>query len=247
MLTNKSIISIGYKNIYNHDFSCNTFNTFAVAESIFSNCDFGNVRIEDASFGGGRRQSTYTDCNFDGARIGFGTAGNARFVRCSFENVDLRHWCCFAVELIDCSFSGALRHSYFNGTLEITQQRSFGRKTNRFHGNDFSGLDLIDVAFRSGIDLTQQRLPTGQHYLYVPNAPGAVQRARLDVMRWTDLDEREDGIALIDSLEREASEGQAQLLLRRDEHRVFSRDVVEKVLSLLVADDDEDLPGRLPT
>jgi hypothetical protein len=240
MVLNRDTYLIHYKHIKNSDFSGKSFNQLSVAESRLEKCDFRNVKIKDASFGGGRRRSTYIDCNFDGARISFGTAGNARFVHCSFENVDLRDWCCFAVELIDCSFGGTLRHSYFNGTLGVMEQRLFGRETNEFHGNDFSGLDLIDVAFRSGIDLAQQRLPTGANYLYVPNAAEAVQRARLDVMRWTNLAERDDGIALIRSLEREASDGQAQLLLRRDEHRVFSRDVVDKVLSLLVATADEE-------
>jgi hypothetical protein len=35
---------------------------------------------------------------------------------------------------------------------------------------------LIDVSFRTGIDLSQQRLPSGPDYLYLPNAAETMRR-----------------------------------------------------------------------
>jgi hypothetical protein len=113
-----------------------------------------------------------------------GPGGLSRFVRCSFRNVNIRNWLCFAVELIDCTFSGKLQQAVFNGTPLAQKRALLGRDRNEFHGNDFSAADLIDVGFRTGIDLTRQRLPSGPEYLYLPNAREAVGRARSGIMRW---------------------------------------------------------------
>lgn len=44
----------------------------------------------------------------------------------------------------------------------------------------------MDVAFRTGIDLTKQRLPAGDEYVYLEDAESAVRRARIAFNAWDD-------------------------------------------------------------
>ena len=142
-------------------------------------------------------------------------------------------WFCFAVELVDCTFTGRLRKAIFNGTVPAEQRSMAGRISNDFRGNDFSGMDLRDVGFRTGIDLTLQRLPTGSQYLYVEDATGAVHRARNAVAHWEDLALRREAMVLIEILESEISEGQRQLLLRKDDYSSFPGEAIDALFGLL--------------
>ena len=104
--------------------------------------------------------------------------GFAQFVRCSFRNVDIRKWKWGnELQLIDCVFTGRLEECIFNGTGVGAGPPLGGAGEKRVSGNDFSGCDLVDVAFRTGIDLAQQKLPTGPEYLYLPDAAAAIERA----------------------------------------------------------------------
>jgi hypothetical protein len=89
------------------------------------------------------------------------------------------------------------------------------------------------VSFRTGIDLTQQRLPSGPEYLYLPVAAVAVQRARAEVVQWDDLDRRREAMVFINILEEDVAKGQRQLLLRLDDHSALRKDAVEGVFTLL--------------
>src|SRR5687767_7210185 len=146
-------------------------------------CRFDKVRIHDAQFGSGREPSEFTDCTFDGAYLQ-GVGGYSRFVRCSFRDVDLRNWLCFAVELVSCTFSGVLRKAIFNGRVRDQDRALLRREQNEIQDNDFSSLEMKDVTFRTGVDLTRQRLPTGAEYLYLPDAATALERAHADIVRW---------------------------------------------------------------
>jgi hypothetical protein len=207
----------------------------SVAGSTLTACRFDKIRAEHASLGGGRQMSRFVDCTFDGSRLTLGAGGFARFERCSFRDVDLRHWFCFAVELVDCTFTGRLRKAIFNGTVPAQQRAMAGRASNEFQGNDFSGLELIGVTFRTGIDLTLQRLPSGQAYLYVADAAASVQRARAAVVRWDDLDLRQEALGFIGILDNEVSGGQRQLLLRKDDYRL-SRNGIDALFELLAGE-----------
>ena len=112
-------------------------------------------------------------------------------------------------------------------------RRELGRSRNEFRGNDFADMEFWDVGFRTGIDLTQQLLPSGPEYVYVPSAKSALQRARQAIEGWETPDIRERALVFIQTLELEASEGQRQLLLRFDDFPGTERDVVERVLRLL--------------
>ena len=176
-------------------------------------CRFEKMDIADACFGGGKRDSEYYDCSFDGSKLAAGAPGNARFVRCSFRNVLIRELYCHRVEFVDCIFSGRLVSGYFNGSVPEDKAAQLGRSKNEFRGNDFSGMEFVDVGFRTGIDLTLQKLPAGPDYLYLPDGPGAVAKARRQVIEWKDLDLRQNGMIVIQSLESELEGGQQQLFL----------------------------------
>jgi uncharacterized protein YjbI with pentapeptide repeats len=226
-------VVIDHQQLAGADFSGRKLVQFSAVGSRLHACRFDKSKIEGASFGAGRDTSEYVECSFDGVRIRFGPAGYARFVRCSFRDVDLRDWFCFTVELVDCTFSGRLRKAFFNGTVPEDDRVTVGRERNEFHGNDFSAMTLIDVGFRSGIDLTQQRLPSGPDYLYAADAAEAVQRARASVIGWDDLDLRQRAMKLVKILEENVAVGQRQLFLRPANYSKLGKDAVYAVMALL--------------
>src|SRR5207247_2907730 len=127
-----------------------------------------------------------------------------------------------------------LRGAVFNGAVPEDDRSFVDRSHNEFRDNDFSGMELIDVGFRTGIDLTKQKLPFGPEYLHLPDAPAAVQRARENVIGWDNLPLRQQAIALLRSLESEVAGGQQQLLLRIDDfNRPYSNEVIKRMVELL--------------
>jgi hypothetical protein len=226
---------LNHAELHGAEFSGRKLVQLSVAESRLVDCRFDGMRVENASLGAGRKMSHYIGCVFDGARLKFDAGGYARFERCSFRQTDLRDWFCFAVELVDCTFSGRLRKAVFNGVVPPEDRAAAGRNRNEFRGNDFSGMDLVDVGFRTGIDLTLQRLPSGPPYLYLPDAVAAVRRAREGVAECKDPAVRQKAMALIGALEDELSEGQRQLFLRKDAYARLPEDAVDAVFRLLAA------------
>lgn len=201
----------------------------------FDRCRFDRISSDTAAFGAGTEVSEYVDCSFDGARLRSVSAGHSRFVRCSFQEVDLRGLGDDYLELVDCVFTGKLRSTVFwgappqpdgrqryeshvrflarAGKPEPVGYRELAlRPANEFRGNDFSGAELVGVSFR-GIELAEQRLPTGDGYLYLPDAEAAIKRA-LEM-----IGDRPEGPQvekfLRGTLGREVSFGQRQLHLRQ--------------------------------
>ncbi|NJC67716.1 hypothetical protein HC028_24885 [Planosporangium flavigriseum] len=91
------------------------------------------------------------------------------------------------------------------------------------------------MAFRSGIDLSQQVLPGGDDYVYVPDAANAIERARSAVDCWTDPIERDNAQNMLASLSRDVDGGQRQLLLRVSLYQRSRPVVGTAVLDLLRA------------
>jgi hypothetical protein len=230
---------LDHARLHGQDYSGRTLRQFASIGSHLRACNFDNVQIQSASFGSGRETSEFVECTFDRARINMGPGGFARFVRCSFHNVTIRNWSCFAVELIGCKLSGRLDTAIFNGTVPEDLRAIIGRAGNEFHGNDFSGMDLIDVTFRTGIDLTKQILPSGEDYLYLPYAAPTVDHAKSRVAAWDDEVMRRGAMAIIQGLEYGLSGGQQQLLLRQSDSYGISgipRRAVDDLFALLRED-----------
>ncbi len=228
-------IVLDHARLCGEDFSGRDFLQFCTIGCRLERCRFDNVSIRNAQFGSGREPSEFVECSFDGARLD-GTGGYIRFVRCSFQNVDLRDWRCFEVEMIDCIFSGRMEGAFFNGTVRPEKRALLGREHNEFHGNDFSKMDLVDVGFRTGVDLTKQRLPSGPPYLYLPKAAEALERARAGLASWGTPETRKAALTFVRGLEEKVTKGQRQLFLRTDDYYSISslpREVVDKVFSLL--------------
>jgi hypothetical protein len=112
-------------------------------------------------------------------------------------------------------------------------QRALGRQVNEFRGNDFSGMELVDVAFRTGVDLSLQRLPSGPGYLYVPDADAAVRRAREVVEAWMDAGLRKVASPMLMTLQMEVDGGQRRLLLRKADWKEAAQQMVLDLLALM--------------
>jgi len=219
------------------DYSGRKLKQFCAVGCRFERCRFDNMRIDSFAFGSGRELSEYIECTFNGIRVYSMFGGFARFIRCSFQDVDIRKWKWGEkTELIDCIFTGRLTECIFNGTVPEQDRPWVGRERNEFRGNDVSGCDLVDVAFRTGIDLSLQRLPTGPEYLYLPDAAAAIGRAQLAVNEWYDARLREEGLSLLRSMEFESQGGQCQLLLRTDDYETRAPEVIDGVFAALRGD-----------
>jgi hypothetical protein len=198
---------------YGQDFSGRTLDRFSAVASSFESCKFERMRVSDLCFGAGRNDSVYIDCSFDGARLSNISGGNARFERCSFRNVLLESFFCHDVEFVECTFSGKMVKGYFNGTVSADIRRTLGRKANEFRNNDFSQMELVDVSFRTGIDLARQKLPGGPDYLLIRGAEEALAKARTEVMRWTASEVQRDALTMLDSLAFDCQGGQKDLFV----------------------------------
>jgi hypothetical protein len=223
-----------HERISGADFSGRRILQLSAQSSRFEACRFDRLQVDHASFGSGRSPSVYTGCSFDGARLRAGAPGHARFVGCSFREVDLRDWFCFTVELVDCVFTGKLTRSFFNGTVPEDAQSDLKRTVNEFRGNDFRGLTFIDVGFRTGINLLDQLLPEGANYVFVPDAAVAIQRARSRIVHWEDGESRRQAMIWLQQLEYDVDAGQRQLFLNRaDERSVFGDALADRLVAAL--------------
>jgi hypothetical protein len=197
----------------------------------FERCAFDGSMIESGSFGAGRLVSEYVGCSFNGAKIHMVPGGYASFVDCTFEDTMIDGWFCFAVELVRCTFSGQLRKTVFNGTVPPEKRGIVGRDVNRFDGNDFSRAKLVDVAFRTGIDLSGQQLPSGPDYTYIADAEPVVRRARIAFNALDDPEAKKPLRGFLAVMEDDVAGGQQQLLVRLDDYPRASRPAIRALLT----------------
>ncbi|MEX2134285.1 MAG: hypothetical protein WEB67_09105 [Acidimicrobiia bacterium] len=215
------------------DFSDRSILQFTSVGSRLSDARFDRARIHVGSFGAGQAVSTYESCSFDDAVIYFGPGGYARFVGCSFHRARLTNWICHAVEVVNCVFDGRIETAVFNGTVPTRDRLVVGRDRNEFVDNDFSGAQLVDVAFRTGIDLARQRLPVGPDYFVVPRAREGLARARKAIGSWKQADRRGQALAHLSALEFESQGGQDQLFFRLSDYDSTDADVVRELAEML--------------
>ena len=232
----KENIFLDHVHLSNQDYSGQNLRSFCTVGTRLERCRFDNIRIKArVQFGSGREMSEFVDCTFDGAKLDMG-GGLTRFVRCSFRNVNLHHWMTRAVELIDCVFSGKLHTAVFSGKVPEELQAYVKRERNEIRGNDFSGMALTDVGFRNGVDLSLQKLPTGPDYVYLPDAPCALQHAKGVLLGWSNLELRRIALQSLKSMEAEIGNGQKQLLLKISDFYLYQkppREAVDTLVALL--------------
>lgn len=219
------------------DFSGRRLHTLSTANSTFRNCRFEQMRVEVASFGVGGFPSWFVECSFDGSRMWI-LGSSARFERCTFRDVDVRKWVTDTAEMVDCVFSGKLRDVVFLGTVsEEELRRVLGRERNEFHGNDFTGCTVFDVAFRTGIDLTRQRFPADDDLVYLADAAATLATVADEVATWPAGDPRDFANDLLESLGKDVKRGQRQLLTRESNwvRRGLREDAYRRVFARLRA------------
>jgi len=147
-----------------------------VVESSLSNCVFSRMRTRSVCLGAGRTQSAFTDCLFEHCEFTFGAIGNARLVRCRFESCSLENLFGTELEVLDCAFpKTTIRKAVFHGQTISAAEWPARRKNNKFTGNDFSSTRFVDVDFRGGIDLADQKLPNSDDLLYIPDTLVALE------------------------------------------------------------------------
>jgi hypothetical protein len=213
------------------DFGGGRLEQFSAQGCRLDRCRFDGAVIESASFGAGRSVSEYLGCSFDGATLRMGPGGYARFVDCTFVNTVIERWLCFAVDVVGCTFSGRLKEVVFNGSVPPHKQDVVGRRTNQFEANDFSRAELADVAFRTGIDLTLQRLPAGDEYTYLADASAAVRRVRTAYDAWENPESRKQARGVLAVMEEDVAAGQRQLLIRLDDYPPANRRAIRALLA----------------
>jgi len=203
---------------------------FTVVESSLRHCTFEDVRVRSACFGGGVRQSVFEDCVFRRCKFAFGAVGNARLVRCRFESCRLENLIGTNLELIECTFPDTtIMKGVFHGKVEGSTQVRAQRSVNEIRGNDFSQTELGDVDFRGGIDLTKQKLPISEEYLFVRDtckASAIVKDLQQSIVENDDLKRSQMLAGLLDFY---CSSGQRMQLLRIEFWGVFERELVSRL------------------
>lgn len=210
-------------NSQNDNYSGKKIHSFVVVKSHFSQCQFKNLSVEDMCFGCSgeissvedfkiEHTSIYEDCNFDGSRLDGIWAGHAKFIRCSFRNVYIRDLNFGDCQFIDCVFSGKLHRINFFGKPRMSR-----RKFNEFRGNDFSEVEFFDTGFRGGIDLTKQKFPQSDRYIYAYNGIDFINKLKAALSQIQNEKLKKQVNTVIKVCEYFLKEGQKQLFLIADE------------------------------
>jgi len=206
-------VDLKHEQMSRRDFSGQSDGYFGAVGCTFDDCDFSNMKLRQFTFAGGREPTRYSRCKFDGSRIQHVIAGLARFESCSFLNVNITRLFSHAAEFVDCVFSGALRDSVIYGRVVEHYREATTRVVNEFSGNDFSAMRFIDVGFRQGVDLSRQRLPSGDDYLYLKDAEPKLSALRNKYLHQPASQRRTEVFQALELLESEVRDGQADLFL----------------------------------
>ncbi|MFD1931297.1 pentapeptide repeat-containing protein [Nonomuraea mangrovi] len=190
----------------NVDFTATRFDGFNAYASEFDGCNFSDTSFEQLLMGStgtgidGQQwddarwpQTVFRDCTFRRTRFPQHTFfGNVRFERCVFDRSRLRQQTAtFEAEFVDCVFLGRVRSTNFWGRPSEHDQATLGREHNDFAGNDFTGAQLDDVAFRH-IDLRAQRFPGLPGYALLDRITERVRAVLPLVDDWPEKRHREE-------------------------------------------------------
>jgi hypothetical protein len=75
------------------------------------------------------------------------------------------------------------------------------KRRNEIRDNDFREAELVDVAFRHGIELDAQLLPAGKEYVRLRGLKRRIRRARREVKRWEDATAQADALVALEIME----------------------------------------------
>jgi uncharacterized protein YjbI with pentapeptide repeats len=199
-----SVVSINRATLRGVDFRKARFDKFSLAGCLFISCDFRAIRFDSRyqPLLAALPQSTFRDCRFDGADMRHIRPAFARFERCTFDDTAIDGWKTEASEFVGCRFAGALGTVTFYGKPVGPSGRAIPleRKHNDFAENDFRDADLDHVIFTLGIDLSTQRLPISERYVYLDRFPQRLTRASAEIQRWDVQEERVAGLDMLREL-----------------------------------------------
>ncbi len=206
---------------------------FGTLGCTFEACDFSEMRVPTMEFASGIELTRYIACKFDRSRFKRVVAGQARFERCSFLNVDITDLFSHAAEFVDCTFSGVLRNSVFFGRVFGNHALYTSRKTNEFRGNDFSAMKFVGVDFRQGVDLALQRLPVGDDYLYLADAEEKLSALRRTYLQQPPSPRRQAVFEFLRFPEEEVRDGQLSLFLSKEFWPSLNRETIDAIFEEL--------------
>lgn len=141
----------------------------------------------------------FRDCRFDGADLRRVKPDQARFERCTFAHARLDGWIAANAEFVDCRFAGTLTKVMFSARPFGPAVKSLDppRVRNEFRGNDFREAELVGTVFVRGIDLAAQRLPEDERYVRLDRIAQRLGRARAEIVRWDDHEDRLEALGLL--------------------------------------------------
>jgi hypothetical protein len=218
------------------DFADTQWRGFQQIGSTFTDCDFSGARFVFAELGTMPTETVFRGCRFDRADLRNAHLGHARFERCDFRNARIVGWSSDIAEFVGCRFEGRLEECNFRG-------RPWGplgdglrprRERNEFRDNDFSAADLRDCSFLGGIDIAAQRWPTGSEYVRLTSFPQRLAAAGTAVAAWPAGPDRTGAEVMLAVYSHPDQLEQQEAFLRRDDIRIgISPEVRDSVWALL--------------
>jgi uncharacterized protein YjbI with pentapeptide repeats len=222
------------------DLSGIRFWQFHARESVFIDCDFSRISSREGGLLGDFPKARFVGCNFSGADLRHLQPGWGRFERCVFTDIRIRDWKTYNASFVDCIFGGRIEKSTFFGRRNwLHPNEARLPPANDFHGNDFSRADLIDVSFREGVDLKQQRLPEGPQYMLLDRWPERVARTRKAIAKWEPEALRRDAAKVLEIYSDQDDEQTLNFIRLDDLGRHTPREVLDRI--------HEDLARPFPT
>ncbi|MGH2498555.1 MAG: pentapeptide repeat-containing protein [Candidatus Limnocylindria bacterium] len=202
------------------DFHKASFDRFAPIGCTFVRCDFRGLEFDRRLLPlfASPRQTVFRECRFDECDLRRTDPGQSRFEGCTFDGARIERWVAACAEFVGCHFAGPIVASKFYGRPygPLAARLDPGRDVNEFRGNDFSRTDLVDTLFSRGISFAAQRWPEGEQFIRLDRIHQRMQRGRAEIMRWKDLEARQDALAMLLALSRLYGE-QNELIRRRED------------------------------
>ena len=131
--------------------------------------------------------------------------------------------------IASCSRAGSAASSVRCPTL--TRPCQPARTVNEVRGNDFSQAKLEDMDFRGGVELSRQKLPGGEDYLFVADTCSAFAIAKELASSIKDADEIKRSQSLANLLAFYCSNGQSAQLFRVAIWGAFEREFRSRLIS----------------
>jgi hypothetical protein len=223
------------------DFSGLRIGHLQVEQSSFVECNFSRAHLANGNLGLASPPSTYIRCRFDEADMRGVRPGAARFEDCRFDGAHLDGWLCFVAEFIDCHFAGPVRDLIVSGRpFPPERAEDLGRTRNAVHGNDFRAAELKGVEFVRGIDIDAQLMPDSDVYIRVPQAQARIAAVRREVEGWPDPIARAHAESMLRFYNMRGYEEQETIFARRDAPGTVAAAVRERIWAMLSS---EERPG----